>query len=109
MLVDLIRFAIRYVLVLNAMYNVWDLVGRYTPLIKFTRLTFRKGLMLAIISHFLFILAFYFTAKYGDQGHMIMLTSLLRTTNGHRRVCIMTVATQGYKVSELILTIHIII
>jgi len=88
------------------MYNVWDLVGRYTPLIKFTSITSRKGLMLAISSRFLFIPAFYFTVKYGTQGWMIMLTSLLGITNGHLTVCVMTAAPQGYKVSELNLPMH---
>lgn len=89
-----------YVLVLIAMYNVWDLVGRYTPLIKFLRITSRKSLMFAILCRFLFIPAFYFTAKYGGQGWMIMLTSLLGITNGHLTVCVMTAAPKGYKGPE---------
>ncbi|ONK74647.1 uncharacterized protein A4U43_C03F8690 [Asparagus officinalis] len=89
-----------YVLVLIAMYNIWDLVGRYTPLIKCIHITSRKGLMVAILSRFLFIPAFYFTAKYGDQGYMIMLTSLLGITNGHLTVCVMTEAPKGYKGPE---------
>ncbi|KAJ0054590.1 hypothetical protein Pint_02142 [Pistacia integerrima] len=66
-----------YALVLKAMYNVWDLIGRCIPLLKFLKLESRKGLMLAILSRFLLIPAFYFTAKNGDQGWMIMLTSLM--------------------------------
>lgn len=89
-----------YALVLIAMYNIWDLIGRYTPLIKFIRITSRKGLMVAIVSRFLFIPAFYFTAKYGDQGYMIMLTSMLGITNGHLTVCVMTAAPKGYKGPE---------
>lgn len=89
-----------YALVLIAMYNVWDLIGRYTPLIEFLRITSRKGLMVAIVSRFLFIPAFYFTAKYGDQGYMIMLTSMLGITNGHLTVCVMTAAPKGYKGPE---------
>lgn len=89
-----------YALVLIAMYNVWDIIGRYTPLIEYLRITSRKGLMVAILSRFLFIPAFYFTAKYGDQGYMIMLTSMLGITNGHLTVCVMTAAPKGYKGPE---------
>ena len=92
----------RYAVVLIAMYNVLDLIGRYTPLIKCVKLESRKGLMIAILARFLFVPAFYFTAKYGDQGWMIMLTSLLGFTNGHLTVCVMTVAPKGYKVGTLI-------
>ncbi|XP_057537049.1 equilibrative nucleotide transporter 3-like [Amaranthus tricolor] len=89
-----------YAVVLIAMYNVLDLIGRYTPLIKCVKLDSRKGLMIAILARFLFVPAFYFTAKYGDQGWMIMLTSLLGFTNGHLTVCVMTVAPKGYKGPE---------
>lgn len=89
-----------YALVLIAMYNVWDLVGRYTPLIGFLNIESRKGLMIAVLSRFLFIPAFYFTAKYADQGWMIMLCSLLGLTNGHLTVCTMTAAPKGYKGPE---------
>lgn len=91
------------------MYNVLDLIGRYTPLIKWLKIESRKWLMISILSRLLFIPAFYFTAKYGDQGWMIMLVSLLGLTNGHLTVCVMTVAPRGYKVStpvaELIQTL----
>ncbi|GAB4831082.1 Epsin-3, clathrin recruitment and traffic between the Golgi and endosome [Ancistrocladus abbreviatus] len=89
-----------YPLVLVAMYNVWDLISRYTPLTDFLRLESRKGLMIAILARFLFIPAFYFTAKYADQGWMIMLVSLLGLTNGHLTVCVMTAAPKGYKGPE---------
>ncbi|KAI4342946.1 hypothetical protein MLD38_027507 [Melastoma candidum] len=89
-----------YALVLIAMYNFLDLIGRYTPLIKWLKIESRKWLMIAILSRLLFIPAFYFTAKYGDQGWMIMLTSLLGLTNGHLTVCVMTVAPRGYKGPE---------
>lgn len=82
------------------MYNVLDLIGRYVPLIKFIKLESRKGLMIAILSRFLLIPAFYFTAKYGDQGWMILLVSFLGLTNGHLTVCVMTVAPKGYKVCQ---------
>ncbi|XP_068644429.1 equilibrative nucleotide transporter 3-like isoform X2 [Aristolochia californica] len=91
-----------YAIVLIAMYNVLDLVGRYTPLVNCLRITSRKGLMLWVIARFVFIPAFYFTAKYGDQGWMILLTSLLGLTNGHLTVCILTIAPKGYKVFSVV-------
>ncbi|RVW70848.1 Equilibrative nucleotide transporter 3 [Vitis vinifera] len=87
-----------YSLVLIAMYNGWDLIGRYIPLIKCIKLKSRKGLMIGILTRFLLIPAFYFTAKYGDQGWMIMLTSFLGLTNGYFTVCVLTEAPKGYKV-----------
>ncbi|KNA15145.1 hypothetical protein SOVF_100880 [Spinacia oleracea] len=89
-----------YAVVLIAMYNLLDLIGRYTPLIKFLKLESRKGLLIVILSRFLFVPAFYFTAKYGGEGWMIMLTSLLGYTNGHLTVCVMTAAPKGYKGPE---------
>lgn len=90
-----------YALVLIAMYNVLDLVGRYTPMIKWLRIESRRGLMIAIIFRFLFVPAFYFTANYGGgQGWMIFLTSLLGLTNGHLTVCVLTAAPRGYKGPE---------
>ncbi|KAL0012630.1 hypothetical protein SO802_007738 [Lithocarpus litseifolius] len=86
--------------VLVAMYNVWDLISRYIPLIKSLKLESRKGLMIAILSRFLFIPAFYFCAKYGDKGWMILLTSLLGASNGYLTVCVLTVAPKGYKGPE---------
>lgn len=89
-----------YALVLIAVYNIWDLAGRYAPLISYLKLESRKGLMTAVMARFLFIPAFYITAKYADQGWMIMLTSLLGFTNGHVTVCVMTAAPKGYKGPE---------
>lgn len=89
-----------YALVLIAMYNVWDLIGRFIPLIKFLTMESRKGLMMVILSRFLLIPAFYFTAKYGDQGWMIMLTSFLGLSNGYLTVCVLTAAPKGYKGPE---------
>ncbi|CAH1423512.1 unnamed protein product [Lactuca virosa] len=89
-----------YALVLIAMYNVWDLVGRYIPLIKCVKLESRKGLMIAVLARFLLIPAFYFTAKYADQGWMIFLTSFLGLTNGYLTVCVLTSAPKGYKGPE---------
>jgi len=60
----------------------------------------RKGLMMVILSRFLLIPAFYFTAKYGDQGWMIMLTSFLGLSNGYLTVCVLTAAPKGYKVQN---------
>ncbi|KAK3184262.1 hypothetical protein Dsin_031548 [Dipteronia sinensis] len=89
-----------YALVLIAMYNVGDLIGRYIPLVKFLKLKSRKGLMVVVLSRFLFIPAFYFTAKYGGQGWIIMLTSVLGVTNGYLTVCVLTSAPKGYKGPE---------
>ncbi|EOX99276.1 Major facilitator superfamily protein isoform 2 [Theobroma cacao] len=89
-----------YALVLIAMYNVWDLIGRYIPLVKFLKLESRRGLTTVILFRFLLIPAFYFTAKYGDQGWMIMLTCFLGLTNGYLTVCVLTSAPKGYKGPE---------
>ncbi|CAL5344871.1 unnamed protein product [Camellia sinensis] len=89
-----------YPLVLIAMYNLFDLISRYIPLVKCLKIKSRKGLMIAILSRFLLIPAFYFTAKYGDQGWMIMLTSFLGLTNGYLTVCVLTEAPKSYKGPE---------
>ncbi|KAL9321282.1 hypothetical protein ACSQ67_013121 [Phaseolus vulgaris] len=89
-----------YPLVLIAMYNVLDLISRYIPLIKCLTLESRKGLLIAVVSRFVLIPAFYFTAKYGDQGWMIMLVSFLGLTNGYLTVCVFTMAPKGYKGPE---------
>ncbi|CAI9783871.1 unnamed protein product [Fraxinus pennsylvanica] len=89
-----------YQVVLIAMYNVFDLIGRYTPLVESIKLESRKGLLIASLSRFLLIPAFYFTAKYSDQGYIILLVSLLGLTNGHLTVCVLTAAPKGYKAPE---------
>ncbi|XP_042421614.1 equilibrative nucleotide transporter 3-like [Zingiber officinale] len=89
-----------YTLVLITMYHVWDLVGGYVPLLKPAKLVSRKGLIFASLSRFLFIPAFYFTAKHGDQGWMIMLTSVLGLSHGYLSVCIFSEAPKGYKGPE---------
>ncbi|KAL1567338.1 Epsin-3, clathrin recruitment and traffic between the Golgi and endosome [Salvia divinorum] len=89
-----------YAVVLVACYNVWDLIGRYIPLIDYIRLESRKGLTIACLSRTLLIPCFYFTAKYGDQGWMIMLCSFLGLTNGYLTVCVLTVASRGYTAPE---------
>nr|GME09837.1 equilibrative nucleotide transporter 3-like [Ipomoea batatas] len=89
-----------YAIVLIAMYNALDLIARYIPLIKKFELKSRKGLMVAILSRFLLIPCFYFTAKYGNQGWMIMLVSYLGLTNGYLTVCVLTIAPKGYNGPE---------
>ncbi|KAE9599310.1 putative equilibrative nucleoside transporter [Lupinus albus] len=89
-----------YATVLIAMYNVMDFIARYIPLVKWLKLESRKALLIAVLSRFLLIPAFYFTAKYGDQGWMIFLTSFLGLTNGYLTVCVLTVAPKGYKSPE---------
>ncbi|KAJ6367608.1 hypothetical protein OIU78_000219 [Salix suchowensis] len=89
-----------YRLVLIAMYNLLDLISRYLPLVPWLKLESRKGLMIAILSRFLLVPAFYFTAKYGDQGWMIFLVSFLGLTNGYLTVCVLTTAPRGYKGPE---------
>ncbi|KAL8167838.1 LOW QUALITY PROTEIN: hypothetical protein V2J09_009337 [Rumex salicifolius] len=89
-----------YPLVLIALYNCWDLISRYTPLINCLRIESRRGLLVACVARVLFIPAFYFTAKYGDQGYMLMLISLLGLTNGHLTVCVMMAYPNGYKGPE---------
>nr|XP_027188460.1 equilibrative nucleotide transporter 3-like isoform X2 [Cicer arietinum] len=89
-----------YPTVLIAMYNVLDVIGRNIPLVEWLKMESRKGLLIAILSRFLLIPAFYFTAKYGDQGYMIFLVSFLGLTNGYLTVCVMTVAPRGYKGPE---------
>ncbi|KAK7302678.1 hypothetical protein RJT34_13571 [Clitoria ternatea] len=89
-----------YALVLIAMYNIWDLISRYIPHIKCLKLESRKGLLIAILSRFLLIPAFYYTEKWGDQGWMILLVSFLGLTNGYLTVCVLTVAPKGYKGPE---------
>ncbi|CAJ1979028.1 unnamed protein product [Sphenostylis stenocarpa] len=89
-----------YALVLIAMYNVCDLIGRYIPLSKTLKLESRKMLTTVIVSRLLFVPAFYFTAKYGTQGWMIMLTSFLGLSNGYLTVCVLTSAPKGYKGPE---------
>ncbi|CAI9755138.1 unnamed protein product [Fraxinus pennsylvanica] len=89
-----------YSIVLIAVYNVWDLVSRYIPLIECIKIESRKGLLIACLSRFLLVPAFYFTAKYADQGWMIFLVSFLGLTNGYLTVCVLTAAPKGYKAPE---------
>jgi solute carrier family 29 (equilibrative nucleoside transporter), member 1/2/3 len=87
-------------LVLIAMYNASDLIGRYVPLIERVKLTSRKGLTAVVLARFLLVPAFYFAANYGDQGYMILLTSVLGLSNGYLTVCVLMDAPKGYKGPE---------
>ncbi|KAL4390278.1 hypothetical protein AHAS_Ahas03G0129100 [Arachis hypogaea] len=89
-----------YALVLIAMYNGFDLIGRYIPLVKCIKMESRKLLTTTIVCRILLIPAFYFTAKYGDQGWMMLLTSFLGLSNGYLTVCVLTSAPKGYKGPE---------
>ncbi|MED6222053.1 Epsin-3, clathrin recruitment and traffic between the Golgi and endosome [Stylosanthes scabra] len=89
-----------YALVLIAAYNVCDLIGRYIPLLEFIKMESRKLITTTIVSRVILIPAFYFTAKYGDQGWMLMLTSFLGLSNGYLTVCVLTNAPKGYKGPE---------
>jgi solute carrier family 29 (equilibrative nucleoside transporter), member 1/2/3 len=86
--------------VLIAMYNAWDLIGRYVPLMERMKLSSRKGLTAAVLARFLLVPSFYITAKYGDQGYMILLTSVLGLSNGYLTVCVLMDAPKGYKGPE---------
>ncbi|XP_026442298.1 equilibrative nucleotide transporter 3-like [Papaver somniferum] len=89
-----------YGIVLIATFNIWDLIGTYIPLIECLKLRSRKGLLITSLSRFLLIPCFYFTVKLGDQGWMIMLTSILGLTSGYLTVRVLTVAPKGYKGPE---------
>lgn len=71
----------------------------YVPFIA--KLRSRKCTTAAALARFILVPAFYFTAKYGEQGYMIFLTSLLGLSNGYLTVCVLTVtvteAPKGYK------------
>ena len=71
-------------------------------MVKWLNVENRKGLTVAVLTRFLLVPAFYFTAKYGDQGWMILLVSILGLTNGHLTVCILAKAPRGYTVIYLL-------
>ncbi|KAL6894915.1 hypothetical protein ACP4OV_007535 [Aristida adscensionis] len=89
-----------YAIVLIACTYTWDLVAAYIPLIERLKITSRKLLLIAAVARFLLVPAFYFTVKYGDQGWMILLTSILGLSNGYLTVCVLTEAPKGYKGPE---------
>ncbi|CAN7111519.1 unnamed protein product [Brassica rapa subsp. narinosa] len=78
-----------YPLVLVASYNVWDAFSRYIPLSKHLKIESIKWITSCVLVRFLFVPAFYFTAKSADQGWMVLLTSLLGLTNGYLTVCVL--------------------
>lgn len=53
------------------------------------------------LGRFLLIPAFLFTAKYGDQGWMLMLTGLLGLSNGYLTICVFVNAPKGFTVRSL--------
>ncbi|KAK1424588.1 hypothetical protein QVD17_19921 [Tagetes erecta] len=89
-----------YPLVLVAIFNLGDLISRYIPLVQCLKLESRSGLLMLVMSRFLLVPAFYFTTKYGDQGGMIMLVSILGLSNGYLTVCVLMAAPKGYKGPE---------
>ncbi|XP_010418131.2 PREDICTED: equilibrative nucleotide transporter 3-like [Camelina sativa] len=90
-----------YPLVLVASYNGWDAFSRYIPLIEHLKLKSEKWITACVLMRFLFVPAFYFTAKNADQGWMISLTSFLGLTNGYLTVCVMAVTPKSnYNVLE---------
>ncbi|MCL7030986.1 hypothetical protein MKW94_008554 [Papaver nudicaule] len=89
-----------YALVIIAMYNAWNLIGRYVPLIDSLKLESRRWLLIVSFSRFLLIPCFYYAAKYGGQGWMIMLTSFLGLSQGYLPVCVLTGAPKNYKGPE---------
>ncbi|XP_024521883.1 equilibrative nucleotide transporter 3 isoform X2 [Selaginella moellendorffii] len=89
-----------YVVVLIAMYNFGDLTGRYLPLVPALKLKSRTQMLVAVIARYLFLPAFYLTAKFGDQGWMIMLCILLGLSNGHLTTSVLVAAPNGYKKPE---------
>ncbi|KAL2650340.1 hypothetical protein R1flu_018468 [Riccia fluitans] len=89
-----------YALVLIAMYNGADLVGRYIPLIPRLFVNSRPMILNLCWIRLLFIPAFYFTAKYADAGYMIFLCIMLGLTNGYLTVVVFVRAPKGYNTLE---------
>ncbi|OAP16322.1 ENT7 [Arabidopsis thaliana] len=88
-----------YAPVLVAMYNGWDAISRFIPSIKPLAMESRKWITVCVVARLLLVPAFYFTAKYADQGWMLFLTSFLGLSNGYLTVCIFSTAPKGYNVS----------
>ncbi|KAL3633495.1 hypothetical protein CASFOL_022257 [Castilleja foliolosa] len=85
-----------YAIVLIAVFNVCDLVARYIPF----RVESKRGLVVGSVLRLLLVPCFYVTSKYGGEGWMVMLVSVLGLTNGYLTVCIFTVAPTGYNAPE---------
>ncbi|CAH2047917.1 unnamed protein product [Thlaspi arvense] len=90
----------RYAPVLVAMYNGWDSISRFMPSVKCLALESRKWITVCVLARFLLVPAFYFTAKYADQGWMLFLTSFLGLSNGYLTVSIFSMAPKGYNGPE---------
>lgn len=87
-----------YPLVLITCFNVCDALSRYTTMIKRLKMESGKWIIVFALARVLLVPAFYFTAKYADQGY---LTSFLGITNGYLTVCTLTGASKKiYDVSE---------
>ncbi|TVU06611.1 hypothetical protein EJB05_49835, partial [Eragrostis curvula] len=91
---------VQYGIVLIACTFTWDLISSYIPLIEQLKLTSRKWILIAVVSRFLLIPAFYYTVKHGSQGWMILLTSFLGSSHGYLSVIVLTEAPKGYKGPE---------
>ncbi|KAI3959887.1 hypothetical protein MKW92_044878, partial [Papaver armeniacum] len=85
-----------YAVVLTAILNCLELIGRFLPVTE--RTLSRKFLVVAAICRYSLVPCYYFTAKYGGgQGWMICLTSFLGLSHGYLTLCVFIGATQGYK------------
>ncbi|KAK9057991.1 hypothetical protein SSX86_022831 [Deinandra increscens subsp. villosa] len=89
-----------YPIVLVTTYNVSNLISRYVPVIQCLKIESRKGLVMFVLSRFLLVPAFYFTARYGNEGWMIALVFVLGSTTGYPTVCVMTSAPRKYNGPE---------
>ncbi|WZY87143.1 hypothetical protein YC2023_033527 [Brassica napus] len=90
-----------YPLVLITCFNVCDALSRYTTMIKRLKMESGKWIIACSLARVLIMPAFYFMAKYADQGWMMFLTSFLGITNGYLTVCTLTGASKKiYNLSE---------
>ncbi|CAF2133917.1 unnamed protein product, partial [Brassica rapa] len=97
----LISLFLTYPLVLITCFNVCDALSRYTTMIKRLKMESGKWIIACSLARVLIMPAFYFMAKYADQGWMMFLTSFLGITNGYLTVCTLTGASKKiYNLSE---------
>lgn len=89
-----------YALVLVALFNVGDFLGRYMPLWKPFFLESRRGLFALCLARVLFVPCFFFAAKYADAGWMIFLCLMLGLTNGWPSVLGFMLPPRGYSGPE---------